>query len=309
MNSQDLAPIVLFVYNRISHTKKTIEALKNNALADQTDLFIYSDSAKNTIDYDQVSEVRKYLKTIRGFKSIKIIERIENFGLAKNIYSGVSEIISKYGYAIVMEDDIIASPAYLSFMNQALHKYKNNKNVWHISGWNYPIISDSIGDAFFWRAMNCWGWATWADRWAHFEKNPQNLINTWDDKKIHHFDLDGSNIFWNQILSNAEGKINTWAIFWYATIHQNDGLCLNPSHSYVENIGHDGTGVNCGNTQTINKKHLNLCENFNINFPENFNENPIALSRIKQFYLKEKKSYFSRAVNKIARLIIGKNVY
>ena len=42
-----LAPIILFVYNRPWHTRKTIEALQKNELADQSDLIIYSDAPKN----------------------------------------------------------------------------------------------------------------------------------------------------------------------------------------------------------------------------------------------------------------------
>lgn len=304
----NLAPIILFVYNRPWHTLQTIEALQKNDLADQSDLIIYSDAPKNDQTLLQVQEVRDYIKTVVGFKSVKIIERDINWGLAANIIDGVTEVVNQYGKIIVMEDDIVTSPAYLSFMNQALDFYQNENKVWHVSGWNYPIETDGLGDAFFWRVMNCWGWATWADRWAHFEKNPQVLIDNWSIEQKQYFDLDCSGMFWHQITANAEGKMNTWAIFWYATLHEKRGLCLNPSQSYVYNIGHDGSGVHCGNTQTLTNTRLALCNKTQINWPAEITESTQAVEAIKLYYKKQKKSFFVRAINKVGRLTIRRNI-
>lgn len=308
MSINDVAPIILFVYNRPWHTQQTIKALQNNELSDQSDLIIYSDAPQDHQAHVQVKEVRNYIKTVDGFKSVKIIERDKNLGLAANIIDGVTEVVNQYGNIIVMEDDIVTSPAYLSFMNQALAFYQSENKVWHISGWNYPIETDGLGDAFFWRVMNCWGWATWSDRWEHFEKNPQKLIENWSADKKHHFDLDGSGIFWPQVIANVEGKMNTWAIFWYATLYEKGGLCLNPSQSYVDNIGHDGSGVHCGNVQTLTSTRLAFCKKTKLNWPADIAESTQAVDAIKLYYKKQKKPFIVRAINKIARLIIGKNI-
>jgi hypothetical protein len=306
MTAANLAPILLFVYNRPWHTQQTLEALQKNELADQSDLIIYSDAPKNDQAWSQVQEVRDYLKTISGFKSIQIIEREENWGLAKSIISGVTETVNQYGKIIVLEDDIVTSPAFLSFMNQALDFYQNQPKVWHISGWNYPIDPSGLGDTFLWRVMNCWGWATWADRWAHFEKNPQALMHNWSEQQKHHFDLDGSGVFWHQVTANAEGKMNTWAIFWYATIYEKNGLCLNPTQTYVDNIGHDGSGVHCGDA---GKQELVIVnQNLPHQFTTNYQENTLAVQRIKEYYQSQYKPIYIRAINKLARLTIGKNI-
>lgn len=309
MPNNTLAPIVIFVYNRQWHTQQTIEALQKNELSDQSDLIIYSDGSKNDQSRSQVQEVRNYLKTVSGFKSIKIIERDENWGLAANIIDGVSEVINHYGKVIVMEDDIVTSSSYLSFMNQALEHYQNENKVWHISGWNYPIDVKGLGDAFFWRVMNCWGWATWSDRWANFQKDPQRLVEQWSQSTKYHFDLDGSDIFWHQVTANAEGAMNTWAIFWYATIYENGGLCLNPSQSYVDNIGHDGSGVHCGNSQPVLTTKPVLCNKIPLSWPVETVESTQAVEAIKLYYKKQKKSFVTRAINKLARLIVGKNIF
>ena len=125
MTLVNLAPIVLFVYNRLWHTQQTIEALQKNELASESELFIYADGTKNEKLNDQVLEVRSYIKEVDGFSKVTIIERDKNWGLAANIIDGVTNVINQYGKIIVMEDDIVTSPAYLSFMNQALDFYKN----------------------------------------------------------------------------------------------------------------------------------------------------------------------------------------
>ncbi|WP_206732272.1 glycosyltransferase family protein [Halarcobacter mediterraneus] len=295
----NLSPIVLFVYNRLEHTKKTINALKKNLLAEQSHLYIYSDGYKNEEDKTQVLELRKYLKTIKGFLDISIIEQNKNKGLANSIISGVTEVINHHGTTIVVEDDIVTSRYFLTFMNKALNDYKEEKKVWHISGWNYPISNEYLEDTFLWRMMNCWGWATWEDRWKYFEKEPKKLINTYSKKDINKFDLDINNAgFWEQVLKNSSREMNTWAIFWYATIFNNKGLCLNPTQSFTKNIGFDGTGTNTGFRNNYSSKLNNSSE---IRMTKNFNENKLALERIKRFLIKkdDKNLQFSKSLNLI----------
>lgn len=276
-----IAPIALFVYNRPNHTRLTIEALLINKLAQESDLYIFSDAPKNDLARKAVAEVRSYIKTISGFKKITIIERDTNWGLAKSIIGGVTTLCSQYGRVIVLEDDIVTNQFFLSFMNMALEKYALEPSVWHISGWNYPIDSGGLKDAFFWRFMNCWGWATWNDRWVNYEKNPKHLIDTWTNADIKRFNLSGAQNAWWQVKANYAGKLNTWAIFWYATIFKHNGLCLNPSISMVENIGLDGTGENCGVSNIFDAKKLGSKQ---IELPNEIQESTLALNRIILFY-------------------------
>jgi len=139
MSNLNLAPIVLFVYNRPKHTKKTIACLKKNYLAKSSELFIYSDAEKNIEDKINVKKVRKILDTTKGFKKVKIIKRNINYGLSKNIIYGINDIFKKYDKAIILEDDIETGKYFLKFLNTSLKKYKKNPKIWHISGWNYPI--------------------------------------------------------------------------------------------------------------------------------------------------------------------------
>ena len=187
-----LAPIVIFVYNRPWHIQQSLEALKKNELAKVSELFIYSDGPKDEDSIKGVEEVRSYIKDVSGFRKVTIIKRKENWGLANSIIDGVNEIVNKYEKIIVLEDDLVTSPYFLNFMNEALEFYKNKKKIWHISGWNYPIKTYGIEDVFLWRVMNCWGWATWKDRWQYFEKNTEKIVSEFSKSERKRFNFYGT---------------------------------------------------------------------------------------------------------------------
>ncbi|MFA0712124.1 hypothetical protein AB4615_11860 [Vibrio splendidus] len=296
------SPIVLFVYSRYDHTKATIEALKNNKLASESELFIFSDGFRNEQDKPGVLAVRSLIENISGFKKVTVIERSSNHGLAKNIQLGVTDIIKNSGRVIVMEDDIVTSPHFLLFMNENLVRYKDIDRVWHISGWNYPIETEGLPGSFLWRGMNCWGWGTWENRWDKFEKNPQRLVSQWSVDDISRFNLDNSYPFWKQVIANNSGKINTWAIFWYATIFENKGLCLNVSQSLVDNIGLDGSGENCSSSSNFYRTEVTTAK-YRHGQTIPLVENVAALGKIKKYCINNKPSFISRVINRSKKII------
>lgn len=304
LERRGLAPIVLFVYNRPWHTQQTIEALQKNKFAPKSELFIYSDAAKNEAAEQAVQEVRKYIHSIEGFKTITIVERETNMGLADSIIDGVTAVVNQYGKVIVLEDDLVTSPYFLSFMNDALDFYQHENKVWHISGWNYPISSDGGDEVFLWRVMNCWGWATWSDRWQFFEKDTNAIIKSFSKEDINAFNLDGVEGFFEQVIANKKGKIDTWAIFWYVTIFIRKGLCLNPMKTYVENIGLDGTGTHCQDEGV--RDNVNLSTQLVYDFCNEIAESRRVVLKVKQYYLSRKNPFFKRVVNKVSRIFLNK---
>lgn len=243
------APIVLFVYNRVDHTRQTVEALARNSLADKSDLFIYSDGPKTPAAEASVAAVRQYIKTVKGFNNVTILEKDKNQGLARSIIEGVSSVVQQYGKVIVLEDDILTAPDFLSFMNNGLEYYAAEPRVWQVTGWNFPVEMPDATPVFFSTMVNCWGWATWKDRWQHFNKEPKRLVDSWDKATIKAFNLDNAYDYWSQVLMNLDGRMCTWAVFWYATVFEHQGLSLNPAVSYVKNIGFDGSGEHCNEDQ------------------------------------------------------------
>lgn len=289
---QHLAPIALFVYNRPEHTRRTISFLQKNLLADESRLFIYSDAAKDDADKKKVDETRELIKTIDGFKSVKIIERKESYGLAASIIDGVSELTKEYGKVIVFEDDLLASPFTLRYFNEALRTYQEEERVMQISAYMFPLKNaETLPETFFFRATTSWGWATWERAWNHFEPNVSLLYQKFDHDKIKDFSIDGSMNYWKQLLDFKSHKNNSWSIRWYASVFLNKGLVLHPRESLIDNIGHDGTGVHSiiedTYQVTISRKPVH-------NFASEIKENKEALAAIKLFFKYRKGSLFKR---------------
>lgn len=288
---QTFAPIALFVYNRPQHTERTLRFLKQNELAADSRLFIFSDGAKTPADEQAVAEVRELLKNIDGFKSVEVIERKENMGLANSIISGVSRLVADYKQVIVLEDDLITSPYTLTYFNEALNRYRNEDKVMHIGAYMYNLKDHNLPETFFYRAATSWGWATWERAWQHFEPNVDTLISQFSLQKKYDFSIENTMNFWKQIQDYKNGKNNSWAIRWYASIFLKGGLTLNPAHSLVNNIGHDGTGIHSGINDIynviINPKAIT-------EFPSELKENPEAYAAIKGFLANRKGSLWQR---------------
>jgi len=240
------APLLLFAYNRLKHTKGTIEALQKNNLAGATELFVFSDNAKKEIDQAAVSEVRNYIKTVKGFKEVYIFERDSNFGLGKNIIDGVTRIVNERGRAIVLEDDLITSPFFLEYINQGLEIYENEETVASIHGYCYPVTK-KLPETFFIRGADCLGWGVWKRSWSLFEPDGNKLLQKLvDSKQTSLFDYNDSYPFTQMLRDQIAGKNNSWAIRWYASAFINNKFTLYPGRSLVFHAGGDGSGTNVG---------------------------------------------------------------
>jgi hypothetical protein len=245
------APIALFVYNRIRHLRKTVEALIKNEIAEKSDLFIFSDGPRTDADAGKVAEVRDYLKTIQGFKSVTISTRARNLGLSHSIISGVTEVVDEYGRIIVLEDDISASPYFLKYMNGALDLYRDCEDVISIHGYVYPVRAE-LPETFFLRGADCWGWATWKRGWESFEPDGRKLLTELKGKKLEkQFDVNGSYPFTKMLKDQVAGKNDSWAIRWHASAFLRNRLTLYPGVSLVRNIGTDESGRHCLRTHVF----------------------------------------------------------
>ncbi len=247
------APIILFTYNRPDHTERTLEALSQNTLAKESELYIFCDGPKTAATEEQllrINATRDVCHSKSWCKNVTVIESDVNKGLAVSIINGVTEIVNKFGKVIVLEDDIVTGKFFLEYMNESLEKYQAEKAVWHITGWRDPVKRTAKNKAFFYPTMDCWGWATWADRWQYFKKDALYYKAIFTEKMKWDLNIEGVEPgMWIQVENNIDGKINTWAIFWYITIYLNKGLCLAPTKSLVKNIGFDNTGVHCGDNE------------------------------------------------------------
>src|ERR1700761_4259153 len=293
---QNLAPIALFVYNRPDHTRRTLNYLQKNVLADESRLFVFSDGPKTDADKPKVEMVRQVLEDVDGFKSVKIMESDKNKGLAQSIIDGVTQLINEYGKVIVFEDDLLSSPYTLEYFNEALTRYANERDVMHVGAYMFDLQDKGLPETFFYRIATSWGWATWARAWKNFEPDIDKLISRFDRQKINQFSIENTMNFWKQMQEFKTGKNNSWAIRWYASIFLNGGLSLNPSNSLVHNIGHDGSGVHS------NIEHMygvNIAKKPVKRFPKIIKEDEQAHQAIKRFLKNRKGSLLQRGVRLI----------
>ena len=296
------APILLFVYNRPEHTRRCIESLLRNPLVSESNLFIYADGAKDCMQQEAVNEVRNYIRTLQGFKQITLIERSENWGLARNIIDGVTSQVNRYGKVIVLEDDLVVAPYFLTFMNEALEIYKDEPKVGHIQACDFTQ-DPSLPDTFLIKWTGSWGWATWDRAWKHFNPNGQELLHELEARKLTHtFDFNGKYGFTRMLRRQIEGKNNSWAIRWNASLFLKDILSLNVGRSLVQNEGFDGSGTNCGGGG-LYASHLHL-NHLPVTKISPIEENKEARQVFSKYYGRTN-SFWAKAIRRIKRTLKG----
>lgn len=232
-------PICLFTYNRLFETKETITALQKNNLAKESDLYIFSDGYKDEFDKLKVENVRMFIKSIKGFKSLTVFESTKNKGLANSIIFGVSQIINKYNKVIVLEDDLVTSPNFLDWMNQALSFYQNELSIHSISGYtmDLPVLKDYDLDYYTSIRASSWGWGTWKDRWLSVDWDVQNYNKFKKNLLLQNKFMKGGSDLPKMLKFQMKGKIDSWAIRWCFNQFQNNQYSIFPSKSKIISIG------------------------------------------------------------------------
>lgn len=255
MENKTYAPVVVFAYKRADKITACMESLQSNIDANSTDVYIYSDGARSEKDINEVQEVRSYLRNLQDehpFKNLTVIEQSKNKGLANSIIDGVTDIISKYGSVIVVEDDLILAKNFLVYMNSALEYYGDDMRYGSISAFteNLSVLASYDKDVYVLKKGDCWGWATWKNRWdmadwklstfSSYVKNKQKR------NEFSHLQFDLEDQLWWQY----EGKSDTWAARWLYSMYMNDMWTVYPKNTLVTNNGLDGSGENC-NEETM----------------------------------------------------------
>jgi len=297
----ELAPVVLFTYNRYQHLKKVIDSLSKNKLAKKSTLIIYSDNYKDQKDKDTIIKIRKFIRKVQGFKKIIIYERKKNFGLSKNITLGVRSVLKKFKKIIVIEDDLLLDKYFLNYMNDGLELFKSNKKVASIHGYIYPInFSSQIPDYFFFKGADCWGWATWKRSWNIFEKNGDKLKKFIDQKNLKkEFNFNSSYDYYKMLVEQIKGKNDSWAIRWYASAFIKQMYTLYPKKTFVKNIGTDGSGTHGTGNRKVNKKSINRKKYITIDIDnKKISENFQAKKKVEEYFRKNSLSLFQKIIKR-----------
>ena len=237
-------PLVIFAYNRPKKLENLLSSLTQNKEFQYLSVYFFVDKGTDKVNTEKNNEVINVINKDWNCKSKKIIFNKENFGLKRNILNGINETFKIYDSAIFLEDDLVVSKSFLDFMINSLIIYQKNEKIMHISGYNFPTFLGPSSSSYLSPYMNCWGWATWKDKWKKNINFNENEISSLTKKEKRKFNIYGfEKDYESQLIRNENKKIKTWAIFWYQFIYLNQGLCLQPVKSLVKNTGMDGSGV------------------------------------------------------------------
>ena len=242
----DLVPIALFAFRRPEHTRRTLEALASNPEFAQSPLHIFCDGSRGAADEAAVLATRAVVRSWTH-RNKTIIEASANRGLAASIIDGVTRLCASHGNVIVVEDDLVVAPVFLDFVNRALEVYADEPRVMQVSGHMFAVDLPPGGpDAVFMPFTTSWGWATWQRAWAQFDPQMRAFERLQADRVLRRrFDLDHAYPYFEMLKKQKVGKIDSWAIRWYLSVFNADGLVLYPRRSLVNNEGFDGSGTNC----------------------------------------------------------------
>jgi len=248
------APIAVFCYRRPDHLRQTLEALAANHGAGDHDVVVYADGPRRPEHAEAVAATRAvaHQQAAAGrFRSVRVVEREHNLGLARSIIAGVTEQAAAHGEVIVVEDDLVTSPHFLAFMRDGLRVYRDDASVASIHGYAHDA-GVPMPETYFLRGADCWGWATWDRAWRRFDPDGPGLLRRLEDAgATKAFDLDGGMPFTQMLRDQSAGRNDSWAIRWHASAFLAGMYTLHPGRSLVANIGQDDSGEHCAGTDRM----------------------------------------------------------
>lgn len=306
----NLAPIVLFAYNRPEHTLKCLESLAENNLAAQSVLHIFCDGPKanaSPADLQKIKEVHEVVNRSKWCGEVFIHTQEKNIGLRNSIISGVTSIISKHGKVIVIEDDLVLSRYFLEYMNNGLKRYEQNLNVGQISGFAFKLDVTSVKeDAYFIPLATTWGWATWGRVWDEVDFDGRAYQSILPDKKtIRRFNLDNSYDYYSMLmkqLKNDQG-ISSWGIMFWLNAFKHQYMVLYPKHALCTNNGFDGSGRHNSDKEIKDFDDFSP-ENRVTFYPENVASNEAIFSLLKHKLAKQEYSFTIRILKMIRNIMV-----
>lgn len=277
----DGPPIAIFAYRRPEHVRRLLESLATNPEFATSPVFIYCDGARAAKDEEAVAATRAMVAR-HAPPAAEIITRRENLGLSRSIIDGVTTLCDRYGSVIVLEDDLVVSPFVLAYFRRALEHYADEERVMHVSAYVFPT-GRPLPDAFFYRTTSCWGWATWARAWRHFQANSLWLRREIVRRRlVHRFDVDGAFPYLQMLDDQITGRNDSWAVRWYASVLLREGVCLHPGRSLAMNEGFDSSGEHCGASDVYT---THLADRAPVQFPTRIAEDPQALATLRDYFL------------------------
>lgn len=238
------APIIVFAYRRPEHLRRTLQSLMHCTGFEDCPVIVYGDGPKSEDERSSIEVTRQVAKEMLGSRAEYHFSDI-NLGLSQSVIGGVTEVTSRFGRAIVLEDDLEVAPGFLAYMNAALDRYAADPSVFQVSGYMFDVTEfTGRGNALFLPLTVSWGWATWKHAWDRFDPAATGWERLLTDAALHRrFDLGGVYGYSTMLVRQMMGLRDSWAVRWYWTAFQNEALTVFPPATLVRNTGFDGSGT------------------------------------------------------------------
>lgn len=229
--------ILFLVFNRLDTTTQVFQAIRK---AKPPRLYIAADGARESRvgESEKVQAVRDYVMAHIDWPcEVKTLFREKNLGCKYAVSSAVIWFFENEEKGIILEDDCLPSQSFFGFCEELLDRYKDDLRVWHISGATVQDEDSKSEDSYHFSVYpGIWGWASWANRWQHYDSelkqhSDENFIKSVLTKN-------NSITFWTKIFHNMkEKKIDTWDFQWVFTIWLSKGFSITPNINQISNIG------------------------------------------------------------------------
>lgn len=237
-------PIAIFTYNRPQHTQRLLTSLTACRRLDECAVVIYCDAPKKPEHAASVQATREIVQAWAAEQRADVVLREANYGLAKSIITGVTQLCEQYGRVIVLEDDLVLAPAFLEYMLAALDYYADDERVYQVSGYTFAFEDNPQPGVFLIPVATTWGWATWKRAWDHYEHDSAEALQILENpQNSHAFDLNGAYPYTRMYRRSVAGKNDSWGIRWWFSIWRRKGLVVYSRQSMVANEGFDGSGT------------------------------------------------------------------
>ena len=152
-------------------------------------------------------------------------------------------------------------------------------------------------ETFFIKGADCWGWATWNNKWSIFESDGKKLLDNVKKKNLEReINFNDSYNYTKMLKDQIMGKNDSWAIRWYVSAFLKNMITLYPGQSYVQNIGFDNEGTHT-KTKTVLFK-TNLVNRFKFS-KISVNEDFVSRKKIENFFKSIKMSFIEKIKSKI----------
>lgn len=236
-------PVALAIFNRPQQLREVFDAVRR---AQPRRLFVIADGPREDRpgEKDLCAQARAITEQVDWDCRVERNYAQTNMGCGRRLSSGYDWLFSQVDRAIIIEDDCVADPSFFPFCEQMLERYADDERVMHITGRSiYADPPPRPYSYYFSHQLDCWGWATWARAWKHYDFNISLWPQVRDERWLKGLLRDPRAVrFFMQLFDRIHGDIATWTTWahqWNFACFAQHGLAIRSYNNLVKYVGFD----------------------------------------------------------------------